>query len=52
MNIECENLCPNCGVEIETANGHIYTNSGDTYFKVDIEYCPECKYIGYTDAIL
>ena len=44
--------CPNgCG-ELEVASGHIYTNNGDTYFKVIVVYCPKCKYIDYCDADL
>lgn len=47
-----EDQCPNgCG-EFEVAGQHIYTNSGDTYFKAYITYCPECKYIKFVDANL
>lgn len=52
MENECVNHCPNgCG-ELDTCNGHIDDNEGDTYFEVTIEYCPECKYINHVDARL
>ena len=45
-------ICPNgCG-ELETAQGRIDTANGDTYFDVNIVYCPECMYIADHDISL
>jgi hypothetical protein len=42
--------CPNgCG-ELEVAYGHIYTNDSNSYFKVNVQYCTKCCYIGEVDA--
>lgn len=38
-----------CG-DMDVATGHIYTNQGDTYFKVAIYYCPTCKYVSEVDT--
>jgi hypothetical protein len=47
-----EKKCPNeCG-DLENVRGHIETNDGRTYFKVDILYCPDCHYIQNVDANL
>jgi hypothetical protein len=45
-------LCPNgCG-EFEIACGRIDDNKRDIYFKVNITYCPICKYINAIEANL
>jgi len=50
--INMEQECTNgCG-KLESVRGHIETNDGRTYFKVDIIYCPDCLYIEYVDANL
>jgi uncharacterized Zn finger protein len=48
--MEEEIQCPNnCG-KLEVAYGRIDTNNGNSWFKVTVEYCPECGYIGNADA--
>ena len=44
--------CPNgCG-ELETVSEHIYTKNGETYFTVEIIYCPKCLYTQEADVSL